>query len=94
MRAVQHTSELDRIIALPRRDPNQWKDLQDTLTAHLTREHACSLECAKINGRQVIRLTPLQTIALAEAYETGGLFLQAPVGTGKTLISALLPALL
>ncbi len=40
-------------------------------------------------GTQVLR--PIQAIALVEALECGGLFTNARVGAGKTLISALLP---
>lgn len=81
-------------MALPRRDPAEHADLTDALTAHLTKPHVCHPECAKINGRQVIRLNAIQTISLVEAHDTGGLFLQAVPGTGKTLISALLGRLL
>ncbi len=94
MRAVQRTSELERILALPRRDAKAAEDLTDLLTAHLTRPHQCHPDCAKINGRQVIRLQPLQTVALVEAHDNKGLFFQAPAGTGKTLVSALLPRIL
>lgn len=94
MRAVQRTSELDRVLALPRRDPRQNEDLAAALTARLVRPHQCHPECAKVNGRQVLALKPLQATALAEVHDHRGLFLQAPVGTGKTLVTALLRRLL
>ncbi len=94
MRAVQRSSELLRILALPRRDPKESEDLGAALTALLVKPHECSPTCAVLNGVPVHALQPLQTCALAEAHDRRGLLLQAPVGGGKTLISVLLGRLL
>lgn len=82
---VPETTELRRILALPRRD---WlkddvaegldiNDLVELLTEHFKRE----------GGTQV--LWPVQVKALQDAHDIGGLFGPIPVGLGKTLISLL-----
>jgi len=77
--AVRKSSELERILALPRRtvelDP---KDIE-TLHADL---------CLP-NGTR--RLRPIQALALTEAKRTNGLFAPIGVGAGKSDIALLLP---
>ena len=84
VRSVEHTPEIDRIAALPRR---VWSDeAAIDLAARLTRE-------LKTPGG-TMTLKPVQAIALYEAMECGGLFGPIKVGGGKTLLSALLPLVL
>lgn len=76
--------EFERIVNLPSR---VWDDAsvaaaQEALTGHLRSPH----------GRMQLR--PLQAVALADAYEVGGLFAPIGVGLGKTLTSFLLPSVL
>jgi SNF2 domain-containing protein len=89
MRSVQHTGELDRILALPRRT-DTYEDLIDPLSAHLRKDHVCAPDCA--GGVQRLKL--LQVAALVEAHDHRGLFLQGPIGAGKTIVSLLLPTVL
>lgn len=93
-RTVQRTGEFQRILELPRRDPKVHEDLAGKLSRWLTRDHQCSPDCARFATGQVLALTPMQATALAEAHDNDGLFLQAPMGTGKTLLSGLFPAIL
>ncbi len=86
MRAVQHTTELDRILRLPTRTRDS-DDLIIPLSQYLTRPHTCSKRCA--DGVQT--LLPQQAQMLIEAHDRRGAFWQAPIGTGKTLGSLLLP---
>lgn len=92
MRGVPRSAELARILALPRRGPDGIDDLIDPLSAFLRRDHVCrapgtngpdDLGCA--NG--FTRLNPLQTEALVEFHDTGGLWLNGPLGCGKTGVS-------
>lgn len=78
--SVVHSTEYERVRDLPRRT--------------LTREYA--IECAtRLTPAYALRdgvaLRPWQAVALEEAAACGGAWLALPVGTGKTLISALLP---
>lgn len=84
-RAVQETSDLDRILALPKRQGSSV-DLVEALSTYLRKPHTCTEACS------ITRLLPLQAQALIEAHDRGGLFLQAPIGAGKSLCSYLLPA--
>jgi len=84
IRAVQHTREVSRILALPRR---VWTDdsaatVAAELTAVLRRPH----------GRMALR--PIQGQALLEAGIHGGGFYPIRVGGGKTLLSGLAPYVL
>jgi hypothetical protein len=81
---VEATSEVARIAALPRRTWSPEAALE--LAALLTRE-------LKTPGG-TMKLRPVQAIALYEAMEVGGLFGPMRVGAGKTLCTALLPAVL
>lgn len=63
-----------------------WRDGADRAVQVLT-------NCLRTpQGSQSLR--PIQAVALKEAYENRGLYLQARVGAGKTLVSALLPTVL
>ena len=81
MISVRNTDELARIRALPRRTidretAEQWA-VEDTPLYALTPD---------------VALRPWQAAALREAQACGGAWLALPVGTGKTLISRLLPS--
>lgn len=81
---VMHTPEVDRILALPRRD---WKNenvemLQDEVTDWLKTPR----------GQQ--RLRPVQAFGLAELHDLEGLLAFILVGGGKTHITWLAPLVL
>jgi hypothetical protein len=83
-RAVQHTRELQRVLAIPRR---KWTEesagvLARELTEILRRP----------GGTQTLR--PIQAQALFEVDQKGGLAGPIRVGGGKTLLSALIPYVL
>jgi hypothetical protein len=81
---VEHSSEIERIAALPRR---AWTDeAARDLAVLLTRELK--------TPRGTMELRPVQAVALYEAMECGGLFGPIRVGGGKTLITLLLPLVL
>lgn len=82
-RAVPWSSELDRILALPRRDPDEGVD---ELTALLTDAFRTPW------GGQTLR--PRQALALAELYTCRGLLANIVAGGGKTLITYLGPVVL
>lgn len=88
-RAVQRTSEFERILSLPRRT-DTCEDLIDPLSSFLRKEHVCLPGCA--GG--VTRLNLMQVQALVEAHDRRGLFLQGPIGSGKTAVSMLLATVL
>ncbi len=94
MRAVQRTGELDRIRALRSRDQQEHADLRDALSAMLTRPHTCGPDCCRFQSGQVLRLTEIQAVALADAHDHRRLWFQGPMGVGKTLVTALLPRVL
>lgn len=82
---VKHTSELDRILLIPRRTPltpEEEEERIDLLTNHLRTP----------NG--TMRLRPVQAQALFEAHDYQGLFGPIRVSGGKTLISLLIPIVL
>lgn len=100
-RAVPRTPELARILALPRRGEASCEDLIDPLSEFLKKPggHVCrppgtngpdDLGCA--NG--FTRLNLLQTQALVELHDNGGLYLQGPLGCGKTGVALFAPTLL
>lgn len=78
--SVTNSAELQRVLALPRRDldPSRYEDL----TPHFR----------KPGG--TMRLLPLQNAGLIEAAIMQGLFAPLPCGDGKTLLSLLLPTAL
>jgi hypothetical protein len=81
---VERTREIVRIAALPRR---AWTDeAAAQLAAMLTRELKTP------DGTMTLR--PVQAIALYEAMEVGGVFGPMRVGSGKTLVTLLLPQVL
>lgn len=75
---VSRTPEFERISRLPRRKLNLERALDLT-----------PLFALRKGGD--FRLRPLQSVALAEAAEIGGLFCTGSVGSGKALIALLLP---
>lgn len=82
---VRHTSELDRIILIPRRpplEPDEEVERIDLLTNHLRTPGG------------TMRLRPVQAQALYEAHDYQGLFGPIRVSGGKTLISLLVPIIL
>lgn len=81
--AVKRTPELDRILALPRRN---WE--HDA--AALARDVTAALRTAT----GTMSLFPIQAAALHDAYACRGLVGGLAVGEGKTLLSLLLPYVL
>jgi len=79
---VPNSSELRRIIGLPRRS----SDLVDYLVKELTAALSTPW------GQQTLR--PIQARALAEIHQCGGLLAPIVVGGGKTLITYLIPEIL
>lgn len=79
--AVQHTRELARVLALPRR---AWSD---EYAATFAQELSAALR--KPGGEMTLH--PIQAVALYEAATFGGLFGPIRTGGGKTLISLLIP---
>jgi hypothetical protein len=89
-RGVEYSGELERILALPRRplDLAYGKQVADMITArYCTRDD-------RGNRIGTMDLLPIQGLALANAYEAGGLFAMLGVGRGKTLISLFAPLLI
>ena len=82
MRGVPITSELERILALPRRDPNGGPTLPQ-----LTRLLTDALK----TPQGTMTLKPIQAFALSEIYDNRGLLGPIGVGSGKALISLLAP---
>lgn len=82
MQSFKATSELRRILELPRRQPTISAELVDEMTDLLK------------TPRGTMRLKPLQALALYEMMQCGGAFLPLDVGEGKTLISLLAPYVL
>jgi len=80
--AVAMTSELRRIIALPRRTHEDFAGLADDLTEVLK------------TPKGTMRLRPVQALALHDIGTHRGAFLPVGVGEGKTLIFALAAYLL
>lgn len=79
-RGVQHSKELDRVIALPRR-PLDFANFPNQTDRHKT-DHG------------TMKLWPIQSAALLEIEKMNGGFLPIGVGHGKTLISLLAPSVL
>lgn len=77
-------SEFKRIQKIPvyQRSPKHWQDLAIALTEHVKTP----------NGSMVLR--PVQGQMCSEAYDNRSLFAMSPVGSGKTIPSLLIPALL
>lgn len=100
MRAVPRSPELARILALARRKSGGVDDLIDPLSELLRKPgHVCrppgtrgpdDKGCA--DG--FTRLNRLQAQALSELHDFNGLWLQGPLGAGKTGITVLGPRLL
>lgn len=83
MQSVRHTSELARIMALPRRRAEDWPE---GLTAQLT-------ELLK-TPTGTMKLRPAQALLLHDIGVYGGGFCMADVGQGKTIPSLLAPYVL
>jgi hypothetical protein len=81
--SVGDTPELSRILSLPRRDwTRQGEELITLVSSAYARPGAS------------VHLRAVQVAALCEAVECGGAILPMGVGTGKTLVSFLLPAVM
>lgn len=74
--SVAHTTDFDRIAALPRRD----------LAAIDAEVWATELTSILREPRATASLRPAQAVAILEALEARGAWLALPVGAGKTLI--------
>jgi hypothetical protein len=57
-------------------------------------ERAAELKRMHDADRTVVKLKPIQAVGLFEAHQYCGLFVQGPVGAGKTLLTWLLPLVL
>lgn len=79
MRLVSRTPELLRILTLPTR---RWEDVATPEACALLTKHLRTFS-------GTMSLFPVQCAALIELHDFGGVLLQAGVGQGKTLISAL-----
>lgn len=79
---VRKSPDLVRILERKPKTPIDIELLRDRLTERL-----------KTKGGRM-RFLPLQALALYEAKRAGGLFANIPVGGGKTLTSAALPAMI
>lgn len=71
---VRRTEELRRVVALPRRTPEDFASLAEELTELLK------------TPAGTMRLRPVQALALHDIGTNGGAFLPIGVGEGKTLI--------
>lgn len=96
--AVRYSEDFDRIQALPRRTVtrDRGEELADELTPLLTTERGKTHSLKKVRGRMVevpvpSRLNWLQAYGIHESAERGGAYLQLPVGSGKTLLTYVLP---
>ncbi len=78
---VRQSPDLDRIVALPRRD---WRVTAERDAQALTRIYG--------KGGQTLR--PIQAAVLRDLVDIGGAFGPLSVGTGKSLVSFLAPQLL
>ena len=85
-RAIGHTRELDRILAIPRR---VWRE-DDPAVMRLVFEMSEWLR--RPGSRATLR--PIQAFALAELHYLRGLFCPMRVGSGKTLVTFLAPTVL
>lgn len=95
---VQRTPELNRILALPRRKIDfaagtiDGAPIPDLTSIFATNTGPCDQHprCPVCASGQA-RLWPTQSVALLEAERGWGLFAAAGVGSGKTLVTLLLP---
>lgn len=79
---VRYTPELERVLALPRRQWGTDPDLVTLLTEEFRRD----------GGTMVLR--PVQAAILAELHDCGGVLASARVSAGKTLCTFLAPKVL
>lgn len=88
--AVQHTPDLDRVLALPRRD---WREgLGGVFGTAEQLIWGLTLRYARPEARERgAGLRACQAVGLAELHDFGGLFAPLQVGAGKTLITLLAP---
>lgn len=96
--AVKYSPDFERIQALPTRvvGRDRGEELLRELTPLLTSERGKTHSLKKVRGRVVevaepSRLNWLQAYGIHEAAERNGAYLQLPVGSGKTLLTYLLP---
>lgn len=98
--AVKHTADLDRILALPRREPELAPFVVRELTSILSKPSAA---CGNVTPNDKglcpvcdvpMVLKDLQALSLHDIGICGGGFLFLDVGEGKTLISLLAPVVL
>lgn len=100
-RTVRRTSDLDRIVNLPRR-PTSAVEFGETIVDELTELLALPNKCGGhlLPGdicsvcKGPTKLRPVQAAALHDIGTLGGLFGPIPVGHGKTAISLLAPYVL
>ena len=87
---VAGSEDLDRVLALTRRDKPDLETLASELTARLT-NGAATCQCQRFERRCAKHLKPVQAWALSEAARCGGLLGPIGVGDGKTLLDLLTP---
>ena len=95
MRSVPRSNELERILALPRRGEQGIEDLVDPLSKFLARpDHVC--RPPGTNGPNdrgcaggATRLNHFQVQGLVEFHDYNRLWVQGPLGVGKTALSFL-----
>ncbi len=94
---VRHTEELDRILALPRRDVNAdpafTAYLVEELTSIFSTPPGTCKGCELCGFTGTMRLRPIQAHALHDFGTRRGGFFPIGVGEGKTLITLLAPAM-
>jgi len=93
--SVTRSDDFRRIAALPRR--TEWTDYSEALTLAFAlpprKPGTCPSNCP-CRGTGVMKLRPLQAWALSEFLEQRGGIGMLSAGSGKTLVSLLLPILL
>lgn len=82
-RSVEHTPELDRVLALPRR-------VADAAYMEAFVAEVNDAFLTPLGRRKGETLRPAQAAAIVEAVDNRGAYLGFPVGTGKTLVGALM----
>ena len=98
-RVVPKTAELERILALPRRPEGGGEELIEGVTRWLTRVHDCGPDCCVVQRfrrpdgteakTQFLRPNADQALCVVELGDSPrGMFVQFPVGRGKTWVTA------
>lgn len=89
--SVNHSRDLDRILALPTRDWRVGLGGRFGTAEQLRQIMSLEYRRASSSPGPAAELRTVQAVALAEIHDFGGLLGPIPVGAGKTLISLLAP---